>query len=82
MTPSRRRASSWAIPLPMAGSIVATATCSAPVGDTTMQRLHAERPLVAELVGAFHQGPGKSPTATGLDALREGLWVRLETSTD
>jgi TetR/AcrR family transcriptional regulator, tetracycline repressor protein len=56
---------------------VVTVTRTAPMSEEEIARLCRERPLVGELVRAFHRGPVEDLFETGLDALLEGLRVRF-----
>lgn len=56
---------------------VVTVTRTAPLSDGELERLCGERPLVGELVRAFHRGPAEDLFEAGLDALLEGLRRRL-----
>ena len=59
---------------------VVTVVRTAPMSGPEIDRLCAERPLVGELVRAFHRGPEHDLFEAGLDALLEGLRLRLERS--
>jgi TetR/AcrR family transcriptional regulator, tetracycline repressor protein len=56
---------------------VVTVTRTAPMSAAEMDRLAAERPLVGELVRAFHRGPVEDLFEAGIDALLEGLAARF-----
>jgi AcrR family transcriptional regulator len=56
---------------------VLTVTRTAPMSPAEIDRLSAERPMVGELVRAFHRGPGEDLFESGIDALISGLAVRL-----
>lgn len=56
---------------------VVTVTRTAPMNEPEIERLRAERPLVGELVRAFHRGPVEDLFEAGLDALIEGLRLRF-----
>ena len=57
---------------------VVTVTRTSPLSDQEMSRLERDQPLIGELVRAFHRGPGEDLFKAGLDALLEGLRIRLE----
>jgi AcrR family transcriptional regulator len=56
---------------------VVTVTRTAPMSAEEIERLRVERPMVGELVRAFHRGPADDLFEAGLDALLEGLAVRF-----
>jgi AcrR family transcriptional regulator len=56
---------------------VVTVTRTAPMSAEEIDRLRRERPMVGELVQAFHRGPVEDLFEAGLDALLEGLAVRF-----
>jgi TetR/AcrR family transcriptional regulator, tetracycline repressor protein len=56
---------------------VVTVTRTAPMSADEIERLCAERPMVGELVRAFHRGPVEDLFEAGLDALLEGLAARF-----
>ena len=56
---------------------VVTVTRTAPMSHDEIDRLRRERPLVGELVRAFHGGPQEDLFEAGLDALLEGLRLRF-----
>lgn len=57
---------------------VTTVTRTTPMTKEEVDEFAKERPLVAELVRAFHRGPGEDLFEVGLQALLDGLRLRLE----
>lgn len=59
---------------------VTTVTRTTPMTPEEIDAFSAERPLVGDLVRAFHRGPAEELFEVGLDALLLGLRIRLEES--